>query len=73
MTVDVNDIGKDKNVSVELITKRMLGKMVYGIAGNGHKFSSRLIAFDGENLYFENSKGALFIDKLSEIKHLESD
>jgi hypothetical protein len=51
----------------------MLGKMVYGIAGNGHKFSSRLIAFDGENLFFENSKGALFIDKLSEIKHLEVD
>ena len=68
-----NETGKDKNVSVELITKRMLGKMVYGIAGNGHKFSSRLIAFDGENLYFENSKGALFIDKLSEIKHLEAD
>ena len=73
MTVDVNDIGKDKNVSVELITKRMLGKMVYGIAANGHKFSSKLIAFDGENLYFENSKGQLFIDKLSAMKHLEAD
>jgi len=73
MTVDVNDIGKDKNISVDLITKRMLGKMVYGINASGHKFSSRLIAFDGENLYFENSKGALFIDKLSELKHLEAD
>ena len=47
MSVEVNEIGKDKNVSVDLITKLILVKIVYGISGNGHKFSSRLIAFDG--------------------------
>ena len=69
MKTDINITGKDKIVSVALIRDRMVGKVVFGKI-NGSNFAAKLVAFDGENLYFETKNGKLFIDKLSDISNL---
>ncbi len=49
----------------------LIGKKLKGRKLDGSTFSSKLIAVDGDQLYFETKKGRIILDHRSSIEHLE--
>jgi len=57
----------------ESLWAQKLNKVLFCKQANGRSFSAKLVAVDGENLYFQNSRGNIIRNKLASLTFISID